>query len=137
MKKLSVGIVFDDSLDSTDGVSQQVRLANLTTDYAATPSTPRNMYTCIGACTAGSKLSDTPFATTNTYLTEATLGITVTKPGRGIRIDRVDPDELASTGRAVPTPGDGAKTFQLVQRDAHSERLSHDCESMSDSIGCA
>jgi type IV pilus assembly protein PilY1 len=61
------------------GVSQQIRLANLTVNYDATPTGPRKLYTCFGTsglCASGAKLSDTPFATTNTALTAAALGIT-------------------------------------------------------------
>src|SRR5205085_3606648 len=64
----------DGEIVEKGGVSQQVRLANLSTDYVATP-TGRNLYTCNGSCTSGSSLSGTPFATTNANLTETTLGI--------------------------------------------------------------
>ncbi len=60
------------------GVGQQIRLANLSDDYTANPATPRHVYTCWGTsglCSAGASLSSTPFATTNTGLTAAALGI--------------------------------------------------------------
>ena len=60
------------------GVGQQIRLANLTDDYVANPTTPRNLYTCWGAsglCAPGASLSATPFATTNAALTASALGI--------------------------------------------------------------
>ncbi len=61
------------------GVGQQIRLANLQDDYttaAGTATNPRNIYTCTGSCTTGSSLSTTPFATSNTALTQAAFGIT-------------------------------------------------------------
>lgn len=42
-------------------------------------------------------------------MAEATLGITVTAPGRGTTIDRVDRGRLAREGRAVPARGDEVK----------------------------
>jgi type IV pilus assembly protein PilY1 len=60
------------------GVAQQIRLANLTDDYTANPTTPRRLYTCWGAaglCATGASLSTTPFATTNAALTASALGI--------------------------------------------------------------
>jgi type IV pilus assembly protein PilY1 len=60
------------------GVSQQIRLANLKDDYAATPAGPRNVYTCLASggttCATNSQLSSMPFATTNTNITAAILG---------------------------------------------------------------
>ena len=61
------------------GVGQQIRLANLQDDYTTTAGTatnPRNIYTCTAGCTTGSDLSATPFATSNTDLTQAAFGIT-------------------------------------------------------------
>jgi fatty-acyl-CoA synthase len=45
-------------------------------------------------------------------LAEATLGVTVGEPGGGIRIDEVDLDVLASSGRAVP--GIGSRMKRIV-----------------------
>ena len=59
-------------------VAQQIRLENLTDDYTADPATPRRLYTCWGSaglCASGSSLASTPFATTNSALTAAALGI--------------------------------------------------------------
>ena len=56
------------------GAGQQIRLANLITDYTGSPASPRRLYTCTGACAAGSSLSGTPFATSNSDITQALLG---------------------------------------------------------------
>ncbi len=74
-----------DAFDSPDGelvekggVGQQLRLATLKADYDASPGTadnPRNLYTCVGSCGAGSSLSSYPFATTNASLTSSLLGL--------------------------------------------------------------
>lgn len=60
------------------GVGQQIRLANLTDDYAANPSGPRNVYTCLvtggGTCAQNTLLSTMPFATSNANITAALLG---------------------------------------------------------------
>ena len=66
----------DGEIVEKGGVGQQIRLANLLDNYATNPTGPRNVYTCTGACTAGSSLSATPFATSNPALTAAVLGIT-------------------------------------------------------------
>jgi len=76
-----------DGFDSPDGevvekggVSQQIRLANLTNNYTATPGQPgnaRNVFTCTGSCAAGISLSATPFATTNSDITATLLGTTL------------------------------------------------------------
>ena len=58
------------------GVAQQIRLENLTTNYAATPTAPRRLYTCTTGtttCGATSSLSATPFATTNDGVTDTLL----------------------------------------------------------------
>lgn len=67
----------DGNVVEKGGVSQQIRLENLTVDYAASPAGPRRLYTCIGTnCAAGvgNSLSGMPFATTNTDLTASVLG---------------------------------------------------------------
>jgi type IV pilus assembly protein PilY1 len=60
------------------GVSQQIRLANLTDNYQTTPAGPRNVYTCLtssgAGCAANAQLSSMPFATSNANLTAALLG---------------------------------------------------------------
>jgi type IV pilus assembly protein PilY1 len=68
----------DGELVEKGGVGQQLRLANLQDDYVANPTTPRNLYTCNGACAGGSNgpLKNYPFATTNNPLnTAAAFGI--------------------------------------------------------------
>ena len=78
----SVGGAFDrpdGEIVEKGGVAQQLRLANLHNDYDASPGTstnPRNVYTCTGACAAGSSLSATPFATTNADITTTALALT-------------------------------------------------------------
>jgi type IV pilus assembly protein PilY1 len=68
----------DGQIVEKGGVGQQIRLANLTDDYIAQPSTPRKVYTCWGAsgmCASGASLSVTQFATSNGALNAAALGI--------------------------------------------------------------
>jgi fatty-acyl-CoA synthase len=67
--------------------------------------------------TDGARLGLRPEAVTGAYgMAEATLGVTVTEPGRGLRIDRVEPATLASSGRAVPATGEGAKAVASCGR---------------------
>ena len=69
----------DGEIVEKGGVGQQLRLANLQDNYSTNPSSPRNVYTCTGStgsCANGSSLSATPFATTNSNLTQAAFGIT-------------------------------------------------------------
>ncbi|HEY6095963.1 MAG TPA: hypothetical protein VIU93_13520 [Gallionellaceae bacterium] len=64
------------------GVSQQIRLANLTVNYATSPAAPRNLYTWCpsdpnntsGTCVADLTDPSNVFATTNTGITGAMLG---------------------------------------------------------------
>ena len=68
----------DGDLVEKGGVGQQLRLRNLTDNYATTPGGPRNVYTCLASggasCAANSQLSSMPFATTNADITAAILG---------------------------------------------------------------
>ncbi|RST52587.1 pilus assembly protein [Variovorax sp. MHTC-1] len=63
------------------GVGQQIRLKYLTDSYsataaAATPTTARNVFTCIGTgCSANAALSTMPFKADNTNLSATALGI--------------------------------------------------------------
>lgn len=59
----------DGDLVEKGGAAQQERA-----DYA-TSQASRNVYTCTGTCTVGSKLSDTPFSTTNTDINAASMGL--------------------------------------------------------------
>ncbi|MFT7457712.1 MAG: Tfp pilus tip-associated adhesin PilY1 [Planctomycetota bacterium] len=59
----------DGDLVEKGGAAQNLRL-----DFAATQA-GRDLYTCTGACTDGSSLSSTPFATTNTDITNVALGL--------------------------------------------------------------
>jgi len=67
------------------GVGQQIRLKYLTDTYSAgspatTPTTARNVFTCIGTgCSANAALSTMPFKADNTNLGSTTLGITDSK----------------------------------------------------------
>jgi type IV pilus assembly protein PilY1 len=65
----------DGELVEKGGVAQQLRLANLQDNYVTNPHSPRNLYTCIGSCATGSSLSGSHFATDNTDITAASLGI--------------------------------------------------------------
>ncbi|HEV8645722.1 MAG TPA: hypothetical protein VGR01_09145 [Burkholderiales bacterium] len=60
----------DGDLIEKGGVAQQLRTA------FATDQSTRNVYTCTGACVAGSLLSATPFATSNTDINAGSLGLT-------------------------------------------------------------
>jgi len=64
----------DGDLVEKGGVAQQIRIANATTQTA------RNLYTCTGTCTttAGSKLSDFPFATSNSAIDAGALDLGTT-----------------------------------------------------------
>lgn len=62
------------------GVSQQLRLKYLTDTYPAsssvgTATTARNVYTCVGSCSASTALSAMPFQVSNANLTATALGI--------------------------------------------------------------
>ena len=61
----------DGDLVEKGGVAERIRIT-----YPSPDSTGqvRNIYTCTGACTTGSLLSDTPFAITNTDITGTLLG---------------------------------------------------------------
>lgn len=67
----------DGNIVEKGGVSQQIRLESLTTNYTTSPSGPRRLYTCVGAnCAAGAgnSLSTMAFATNNNDLTGTVLG---------------------------------------------------------------
>jgi type IV pilus assembly protein PilY1 len=67
----------DGNIVEKGGVSQQIRLENLQTNYTTSPAGPRRLYTCFGTnCADGEALKQMPFATTNGDLTATTLGIT-------------------------------------------------------------
>jgi len=60
--------------------------------------------------TAGPSLGLHPTSLGTGYgLAEATLGVTVSEPGTGIHVDRVDRDALAGRGEAVPAAGTSAR----------------------------
>ena len=68
----------DGEIVEKGGVGQQIRLTNLQDNYATNPTGPRNVYTCTGmagSCANGDSLSATPFATSNSSLTNASFGI--------------------------------------------------------------
>jgi type IV pilus assembly protein PilY1 len=59
----------DGEIVEKGGVAQRIRLENLVNNYANAPGTTgnsRRLYTCITGCNAGSLLSDSPFAPSNT-----------------------------------------------------------------------
>lgn len=60
----------DGDLIEKGGVAQRLRTA------FATDQSTRNVYTCTGTCAAGSLLSATPFATSNTDINGGSLGLT-------------------------------------------------------------
>lgn len=66
----------DGELVEKGGVAQQLRLANLTVNYADTPSSPRRLYTyCPSGSACVSSLTDSAnaFAATNSAITDAML----------------------------------------------------------------
>jgi type IV pilus assembly protein PilY1 len=68
----------DGELVEKGGAAQQIRLANLQDNYVTNPASPRNLYTCNGACAPGGStgmLKTYPFATTNVSLTAGAFGI--------------------------------------------------------------
>jgi type IV pilus assembly protein PilY1 len=77
----------DGELVEKGGVAQQLRISNLTVNYASTPASPRRLYTalytnyanCQGATPAAEcslSHASNAFATTNTAITETALGVT-------------------------------------------------------------
>jgi type IV pilus assembly protein PilY1 len=96
------------------GVSERIRLKYLTDTYTgSTPTTSRNLYTCLGAgCTSGTALSTMPFSTSNANLTSTALGIT--NPVSSIGVTNVSRN--SSTGvvtltlAGTPSPAIGAPT---------------------------
>ena len=62
----------DGDLVEKGGAAQRLRVA-----YASSLA-GRKVFTCNGACTSGSSLSATPFATTNTSIDTTALGVTTT-----------------------------------------------------------
>ena len=66
----------DGELVEKGGAAQQLRLNNLTVNYASTPSTPRRLYTyCPSGASCNATLSNSvnAFATTNTAITDEML----------------------------------------------------------------
>ena len=96
----------DGELVEKGGAGQQLRLANLQDNYVANPSSPRNLYTCTGSCAGGSDLSTTPFATSNSSLTAAALGISNPVYSQGVtNISRVSATGIVTvTLSGTPNP---------------------------------
>ena len=70
----------DGELVEKGGAAQQLRLNNLTVNYASTPSSPRRLYTYCpsgASCNASLTNSANAFATSNTAITDIMLGATV------------------------------------------------------------
>ncbi|HXE78679.1 MAG TPA: PilC/PilY family type IV pilus protein, partial [Rhodanobacter sp.] len=71
----------DGQIVEKGGVGQQIRLKSLTDTYTGTtPTTSRNLYTCIGSCASGTALNTMPFNTGNTNLTTTALQIPTGSP---------------------------------------------------------
>ena len=67
----------DGDLVEKGGAAQQIRLANLTDNYASSPSSPRNLYTyCPSGSNCNPRLSDSDnsFSTSNSAITASVLG---------------------------------------------------------------
>jgi len=95
----------DGEIVEKGGVGQQIRLANLQDNYTTNPSSPRNVYTCTGSsgsCNNGDALSATPFATTNSSLTNASFGIT--PPTTSISSFSRSGTTVTATLSAAPSP---------------------------------
>lgn len=85
------------------GAAQQIRLANLTDNYATKPAGPRNVYTCLGSsCATNSLLSLMPFATTNANITAAILG--TNGPALGITSIARSSSTATVTLSSAPSP---------------------------------
>ena len=102
------------------GVAQQIRLDNLTDDYTTNLTTPRRLYTCTGSCAVGSSLSATPFATSNTAITQALLGTgtpgtSITSIARNATTATVTlasaPNPALGTGNTVSISGSSVAAF--------------------------
>jgi type IV pilus assembly protein PilY1 len=95
----------DGEIVEKGGVGEQIRLANLQDNYTTNPSSPRNVYTCTGSsgsCNNGAALSATPFATTNSSLTNASFGIT--PPTSSISSFSRSGTTVTATLSAAPSP---------------------------------
>lgn len=102
----------DGNIVEKGGVGEQLRRENLTVNYSSSPAAPRRLYTCLGTnCSAGATaaeraLSTMPFATTNTNLTAAALGIT--NPVNTANINSISRNSgtgiVTVTLSAVPSP---------------------------------
>ena len=95
------------------GVSQRIRLENLTNNYATaagTSTNPRRIYTCTSgttSCIANSSLSATPFAKTNDGITAASLsaGLPASPVTSITRNDTTATVTLTSAMSPVPANG--------------------------------
>jgi Tfp pilus tip-associated adhesin PilY1 len=108
----------DGDLIEKGGVAQQLRVAY------ATDQSSRNVYTCTSGCTAGSLLSATPFATSNTDIHGGSLGLTskVVDPLTALQTkaiasltDRLSANLLNATGgTASATLSNGGTTLAVT-----------------------
>lgn len=87
----------DGDLVEKGGVAQRLRSTYLT------DVTTRKLYTCTGTCTGGSLLSSTPFATSNTSITQALLGTADATTDRTSLIDWI---RGANTLKSATVTGD-------------------------------
>ena len=106
--------------DLPDGqvVERGAAAGQLRTTYA-TSQTARDLYTCTGSCAAGSALSTTPFATSNSALTPAALGVvptTDTTTANAI----VNWVRGADNGASTEKPGD---TSTSIRPSVHGDVL--------------
>ncbi|MEO6437276.1 MAG: hypothetical protein ABIP55_16155, partial [Tepidisphaeraceae bacterium] len=92
----------DGELVEKGGVAQRLRMANLQDNYTANPRTPRNLYTCNGACADGSSLSGYHFATDNANITAAQLA--TNGPPLGITSITRSGTTATVTLSSAPTP---------------------------------
>jgi type IV pilus assembly protein PilY1 len=95
------------------GVSQQIRLANLQDDYAANPTSPRNMYTyCPGgsSCKADLTATENAFATSNSAITATALQAS----GNALKISSISRNGSTATVTLASAPSPALAAGQAV-----------------------
>ena len=117
------GLAFDSpdgELVEKGGAAQQLRLSNLTVNYAATPSSPRRLYTyCpIGVCIADLSNPANAFASTNLSITTALLNVGITNPTRLINWVRGEDNLIGDEA----SPGSGYNVRPSIHGDVLHSR---------------
>jgi type IV pilus assembly protein PilY1 len=95
------------------GVGEQIRLANLQDDYAANPTSPRNVYTyCPGGGTCSTLLSaaENLFATTNSGITATNLNAS----GNAVAISSISRTGTTATVTLASAPSPAVVAGQTI-----------------------